>query len=112
MNLTTIVFKGKLSFQFVGCQLKAFTVNSHRSLMCVTTWEIFTLAMEQPYNDMSDKQVIDDAIKGKNRKLLAKPDMCPPEVYKIMLKCWAHRPNQRATFEELFQLLSSICSEQ
>ena len=78
----------------------------------VTTWEIFTLAKEQPYNGMSDKQVIDDAIRGKNRQLLAKPDMCPPEVYEIMLKCWAHRPNQRATFEELFQLLSSICSDQ
>ena len=77
----------------------------------VTTWEIFTLAKEQPYNDMSDKQVIDDAIKGKNRKLLAKPDICPPEVYEIILKCWVHRPSQRATFEELFQLLSSICSD-
>ena len=34
MNLTIIAFKGMLSFQFVGCQLNAFTVNSHRSLMC------------------------------------------------------------------------------
>ena len=74
----------------------------------VTAWEIFSLAKEHPYKNMSDKQVVDDAIKGKNRKLLAKPDMCPPEVYDIMLKCWVHRPTQRATFEELFQLLSSI----
>ena len=78
----------------------------------VTTWEIFTLAMEQPYSDMSVKQVVDDALKGKNRKLLAKPDMCPPEVYEIMLKCWEHNTKQRATFEELYQLLSSICSDQ
>ena len=78
----------------------------------VTTWEIFTLAKVQPYNGWSDKQLIDDAIKGKNRKLLAKPEMCPPEVYDIMLKCWVHRPSQRATFEELFQLLSSLSSDQ
>ena len=78
----------------------------------VTTWEIFTLAKEQPYNDMSDKQVVDDAIKGKNRKLLARPDMCPPEVYEIMLKCWEHNTKQRATFEELCQLLSSIHCDQ
>ena len=77
----------------------------------VTTWEIFTLAKEQPYNDMSDKQVVDDAIKGKNRKLLARPDICPPEVHEIMLKCWEHNTKQRATFEELHQLLSSICSD-
>ena len=78
----------------------------------VTTWEIFTLAKEQPYNDMSDKQVVDDAIKGKNRKLLTRPDMCPSEVYKIMLKCWEHNTKQRATFEELYKLLSSICRDQ
>ena len=78
----------------------------------VTTWEIFTLAREQPYNDMSDKQVVEEAIKGKNRKLLARPDMCPPEVYEIMLKCWEHNTKQRATFEELCQLLSSIHSDQ
>ena len=78
----------------------------------VTTWEIFTLAKEQPYNDMSDKQVVEDAIKGKNRKLLARPDMCPPEVYEIMLKCWEHSTKQRVAFEELHQLLSSICCDQ
>ena len=96
----------------VECFYGKFSQKSDVWAFGITTWEIFTLAKKQPYNDMSDKQVVDDAIKGKNRKLLAKPDMCPPEVYKIMLKCWAHHPNQRATFEELFQLLSSICSEQ
>ena len=74
----------------------------------VTMWEIFTLAKEQPYSDMSDKQVVEDALKGKNRKILVKPDMCPLEVYKIMLECWAHNSDQRAMFEELFQLLTSI----
>ena len=78
----------------------------------VTTWEIFTLAKEQPYNDMSDKQVIENALKGKSkeRRLLAKPEMCPPEVYEIMLKCWAHNTKKRPTFEEIFQLLDSIHS--
>ena len=74
----------------------------------VTMWEIFTLAKEQPYNDMSDKQVVENALKGKNRKTLARPDMCPLKVYKIMLECWEHNSHQRATFEELFQLLTSV----
>ena len=73
----------------------------------VTMWEIFSLAKEQPYNDMSDKQVVEDALKGKNRILLARPDKCPLEVYMIMQKCWVHNSKQRATFEELFQLLTS-----
>ena len=74
----------------------------------VTMWEIFTLAKEQPYCDMSDKQVVEDAVKGKNSTLLSKPKKCPLEVYKIMLECWAHNPEQRATFEQLFQLLTSV----
>ena len=78
----------------------------------VTMWEIFTLAKEQPYDDMSDKQVIEDALKGKNRKIPAKPDMCPVEVYKIMLGCWAHNSKRRATFQELFQLLTSFQNDE
>ena len=78
----------------------------------VTMWEIFTLAKEQPYNNMSDKQVVEDALRGKNRTLLAKPNICPLEVYKIMLECWAHNSNGRATFEKLFQLLTSIPTDQ
>ena len=76
----------------------------------VTMWEIFTLAKEQPYNDMSDKQVVEDALKGKNRKTLARPDMCPLKVYKIMLECWEYNSDQRATFQTLFQLLTTIHS--
>ena len=93
----------------VECFYGKFSQKSDVWAFGVTTWEIFSLAKEQPYNDMSDKQVVDDAIKGNNRKLLARPDMCPPEVYEIMLKCWEHNTQQRATFEELYQLLSSIC---
>ena len=74
----------------------------------VTMWEIFTLAKEQPYNYMSDKEVVENALKGKNRKTLARPDMCPLKVYKIMLECWEHNSDQRTTFEELFQLLTSV----
>ena len=75
-------------------------------------WEIFILAKEQPYNDMSDKQVIEDALKGKNRKILVKPDVCPVEVYKIMLECWAHNSKRRATFQTLFQLLTSFQNDE
>ena len=78
----------------------------------VTMWEIFNLAKQQPYSDMSDKQVVQDALKGKNRTLLAKPNLCPLKVYKIVLECWAHNSEQRATFEDLFQLLTTIHSNE
>ena len=96
----------------VECFYGKFSQKSDVWAFGVTTWEIFTLAKEQPYNDMSDKQVIENALKGKSkeRRLLAKPEMCPPEVYEIMLKCWAHNTKKRPTFEEIFQLLDSIHS--
>ena len=38
MTLTTTTFMGMLFFQFVGCQLNAFMVNSYRSLMYGHLW--------------------------------------------------------------------------
>ena len=96
----------------IECFYGKFSEKSDVWAFGVTMWEIFTLAKEQPYNDMSDKQVVENALKGKNRKLLAKPKMCPLKVYETMLKCWAHNPKQRATFDKLFQLLTSIHSNQ
>ena len=96
----------------IECFYGKFSQKSDVWAFGVTMWEVFTLAKKQPYNDMSDKQVIENALKGKNHKLLAKPQMCPFEVYETMLKCWAHNPKQRATFDELFQLLTSIHSNQ
>ena len=90
------------------CFYGKFSQKSDLWAFGVTMWEIFSLAKEQPYNDMSDKQVVEDALKGKNRKILSKPDVCPLEVYKIMLECWAHNSEQRATFEALFQLLTCL----
>ena len=92
----------------IECFYGKFSQKSDVWAFGVTMWEIFTLAKEQPYNDMSDQQVIEDALKEKNRKILARPYMCSLEVYIIMLKCWAHNSEQRSTFEELFQLLTSI----
>ena len=89
------------------CFYGTFSEKSDVWAFGVTMWEIFTLAKEQPYSDMSDKQVVEDALRGRNRTLLPKPNVCRLEVYKIMLECWAHNSKQRATFEKLFQLLTS-----
>ena len=45
------------------CFYSKFSQKSDVWAFGVTMWEIFTLAKEQPYNDMSDKQVIEDALK-------------------------------------------------
>ena len=74
----------------------------------VTMWEVFNIAKEQPYHNMADQEVIDDAIKGPHRKLLPQPDFCSEEVYKVMNRCWFDEPSERAKFCEVHSLLEAI----
>ena len=81
----------------------------------VTMWQIFTFSKLQPYDDMTDQQVIENAITDSGRVILAKPSCCPAEVYGVMLRCWDSDPETRATFEELYQSLTetyaSMCND-
>ena len=73
-----------------------------------TMWEVFVLSKYQPYYKMQDMELVEDACKGPNRTLLSRPQECPVNVYQIMIRCWVYDPSQRATFEELYKMLSSI----
>ena len=74
----------------------------------VTMWELFTVANQQPYSEMTDKEVINDAIKGFKRRLLPKPNECPESVYQIMMQCWSAQLEERSTFAKLHAKLSAI----
>ena len=74
----------------------------------VTMWEIYTFAKKQPYEDMTDQEVIDDAIKGPDRELLMRPEHCPLEVYDIMLGCWVDDPEKREDFDGVYSYLTTI----
>ena len=74
----------------------------------VTMWEIFMLTKTQPYEELDDQEMIQDAIRGASRRLLNRPDACPMEVYQVMLRCWEYSPEDRATFEEVFNTLAAI----
>ena len=74
----------------------------------VTMWEIFTFAKKQPYESMTDQEVIDDAIKGPDRQLLSKPEHCPPEVFDVMVGCWIDDPDKRVNVNEVHSSLVEI----
>ena len=74
----------------------------------VTMWEIFNFCRVQPYEEMADQEVIDNAIKGADAILLEQPHPCPDEVYQVMVKCWHHDTDKRAKFEDLHGYLSQI----
>ena len=76
----------------------------------VTMWEVFTLAKQQPYDSLSDQEVIENAVELEKMKHLPKPDHCPEEVYEVMLQCWEKDPETRINFEDVYSSLSALHS--
>ena len=71
----------------------------------VTLWEIFSMASSDPYSELTDEEVVDNATKGPKRLLLKKPDVCPDDTFDVMKRCWVHEPSMRADFEEIYSRL-------
>ena len=74
----------------------------------VTMWEIFTFCQHQPYEELDDQEVIQDAVRGTSRQLLPKPEGCPQDIYELMLRCWEYSADERANFEEIFSTLAAL----
>ena len=74
----------------------------------VSVWEIFTLGKKQPYEELDDQEMIQDAIRGIGRTIMNKPPGCPQAVYEVMLRCWEYAAEDRATFKEIHNSLLSI----
>ena len=90
------------------CFCGKFSAKSDVWAFGITMWEIFMLAKEEPYNEISDRDLIQNAIRGSKRLLLSCPEGCPHNVYEIMNCCWAHEASHRATFEQLHEKLFSL----
>eukprot|EP00117_Sycon_ciliatum_P034431 scpid28750/ scgid26277/ Tyrosine-protein kinase HTK16 len=67
----------------------------------ITLWEMFSLGA-QPYGEMSGAQVMHMLEELGQR--LDKPRYCPDHTYGLMRKCWSLDPNDRPTFEQLYEI--------
>ena len=75
----------------------------------VTIWEIFALAREPPFANLTDQEVVDDALKAADRTILDKPTLCPDKLYELLCNmCWASEGSERATFQELYSTLDEL----
>ena len=74
----------------------------------VTVWELFTLANEIPYSQLSDEEVIQNSLTRECRKFPSKPAACPKPVYEVMERCWCLEVKHRATFAEIDQTLQEL----
>lgn len=67
------------------------------NIFSVTLWEAYSMG-EEPYVGMSSKEVSTFVSQGGR---LPKPDLCPDEVFEIMLECWQHVDVLRPDFKRL-----------
>ena len=100
-----------LPIRWMACETfyGKFSMKSDSWAFGVSMWEIYTLGKVDPYEEMTDEEVIADAIRGPDRKLLPRPDLCPQKVYDVMLRCWTHDPLMRWPFNIIHSHLCKCC---
>eukprot|EP01114_Cavostelium_apophysatum_P004923 TRINITY_DN1539_c0_g1_i1.p1 TRINITY_DN1539_c0_g1~~TRINITY_DN1539_c0_g1_i1.p1 ORF type:complete len:227 (-),score=35.16 TRINITY_DN1539_c0_g1_i1:102-704(-) len=70
----------------------------------VMLWELFSYG-QIPYNMMGNGEAM-EAIKGGYR--LERPKDCPPQIYRLMLRCWHINPKDRPTFAQIHSELRTL----
>ncbi|XP_052828814.1 discoidin domain-containing receptor 2 isoform X2 [Octopus bimaculoides] len=89
--------------------LGKFTTKSDVWSFAVTLWEILTFAKEQPYEALTDEQVIENAghyYRNDGRQVyLPQPPNCPKEIYDLMRECWNRQESERPSFREIHMFL-------
>jgi len=71
----------------------------------VFMWEVFELG-KIPYGGLGNSEVIKKVLDDK--ELLPKPERCPFDVYKLMLKCFALLPTKRPSFKDILDTMEQI----
>ena len=92
------------------CYFGMFSVKTDVWAFGITLWEIFTLCRYQPFCELSNQEMIKDAMKGAKRKIPNQPEICPNNIYDIMKNCFHHKPSERAGFNVLYDQLTECYS--
>ena len=83
----------------------AYTTKSDVWAFGVTLWEILTFAREQPYEALSDNQVIENMSElsesGSLLHRLPQPYNCPRDVFDLMAECWHKEGEDRPSWAEI-----------
>ncbi|XP_077384074.1 epithelial discoidin domain-containing receptor 1 isoform X2 [Festucalex cinctus] len=87
-----------------------FTTASDAWAFGVTLWEMLSVCQEQPYSNLTDEQVIDNAgefFRDQGRQVyLGKPAVCPQGLYELMLSCWNRDCKLRPSFGHIHAFLA------
>uniref|UniRef100_A0A915BF35 non-specific protein-tyrosine kinase n=1 Tax=Parascaris univalens TaxID=6257 RepID=A0A915BF35_PARUN len=72
----------------------------------VTLFEMFSYG-QMPWAGFTGAQIL-SAIDYPRMQRLECPDACPADIYKLMLQCWAHKPEERPSFADIVRQLPDI----
>ncbi|WAR14385.1 ACK1-like protein [Mya arenaria] len=81
---------------------RQFSHASDAWMYAVTLWEMFTFGQE-PWLGYNGSQIL-HKIDAEGERL-SLPDLCPTEIYQLMLKCWALKPAERPSFLDIKEYL-------
>ncbi|XP_072814408.1 tyrosine-protein kinase Fer isoform X2 [Vicugna pacos] len=70
----------------------------------ILLWETFSLGV-CPYPGMTNQQAREQVERGYR---MSAPQHCPEDIFKIMMKCWDYKPENRPKFTELQKELTGI----
>ncbi|XP_068728085.1 uncharacterized protein [Montipora capricornis] len=85
-----------------------FTTKSDVWSYGIVLWEIATLG-GSPYALKKHKEVLESLKSGYR---LEKPDICTDRVYTLMTECWNQDPDERPSFQRLYNRLDDMLEEQ
>ncbi|XP_066248419.1 tyrosine-protein kinase Fer isoform X2 [Euwallacea similis] len=72
----------------------------------ILCWEIFSRG-GTPYAGMNNSKAR-EKIDGGYR--MPAPDNTPDEMYRLMLRCWEYKPENRPNFEQIYTVVETLCS--
>lgn len=91
------------------CLQGKFTTKSDVWSFAVTLWEVLTFAKDQPFDHLTDEQVIENAghyYRNDSKEVyLPQPNNCPKEIFDLMYECWNRNECYRPSYREIHMFL-------
>ncbi len=98
--------RGKLPVRWMAIEsleFRKFSTKSDVWSFGVVMWEVFTLGLARPYQNIAARDLSETIVSGAR---MQQPPACPDDVYALMLQCWQVRGGLSNVANEAYILYS------